>query len=122
MWTPTKNNINTYFQYLNGDITWLKGNHDKQDYISSVKLKDFIEEEYKGIKILFTHDPKTVPDKYLGWIVHGHVHNNYLRTYPFFNPNQRRINVSAEVIGYKPVPISKLLQMILTQKETQFTL
>ena len=111
-----------YFRYLNGKIIWMKGNHDEQEYISSAKLTENVEKEYNGIKILFTHDPKTAPDNYEGWVIHGHEHNNNLRMYPFFNPHQRRINVSAEVIGYRPVPLSNMLQLISNEKETQFTL
>ena len=74
------------------------------------------------MKILFTHDPKIAPDNYEGWVIHGHEHNNNLHIYPFFNPHQRRINVSVEVIGYRPVPLSNMLQLMSTEKETQLTL
>ncbi|MDH7592728.1 MAG: 2'-5' RNA ligase family protein, partial [Methanomicrobiales archaeon] len=111
-----------YFRYLNGKIIWIKGNHDEQEYISSVKLTEYIVEEYDGIKILFTHDPETAPDNDEGWVIHGHKHNNNLRMYPFFNPRQRRVNVSAEVVGYRPVLLSEILQLISTEKETRFIL
>lgn len=118
----SKINADQYFKHLNGNITWIRGNHDEQKYISSAKLVESVEKEFMGIKILFTHDPKTAPDDYDGWIVHGHEHNNNLRTYPFFNPHKRRINVSAEVVGYKPVPLPDLLQFISARKDSQFVI
>ncbi|MCX6688325.1 MAG: hypothetical protein NTZ39_01280, partial [Methanoregula sp.] len=44
--------------------------------------------------------------------IHGHHHNNDLRRYPFVNFKERQINVSAEVLGYCPVGIRELTQII----------
>lgn len=111
-----------YFRHLNGNIIWVKGNHDEQKYVSSTRLVENVKKEYNGMKFFFTHDPKSTIENFTGWVLHGHEHNNNLRSYPFFNPRQMRINVSAEVIGYKPIPLSNLLQMIPTEKEARLTL
>lgn len=115
-------NAEHYLYNLNGNIVWIKGNHDNQKYISSIRLVNSIEQNFNGTTVLFTHDPKTVPEEYDNWVIHGHVHNNHLREYPFFNPHQKRINVSAEVIGYKPVPLSTILQNISVRRNVQYLL
>ena len=47
-----------------------------------------------------------------GWVIHGHHHNNNLRWYPFINFELRRINVSAEVLGYIPVNLNHICNLI----------
>jgi hypothetical protein len=53
-----------------------------------------------------------VRESFSGWVVHGHHHNNNLADYPFINFEDRRINVSAEVIRYQPVSLSYLCDII----------
>jgi calcineurin-like phosphoesterase family protein len=93
---------------LSGRITYVRGNHDGgiRDAVDEITL------DYRGIRFLMVHDPKYVPDTYDGWVVHGHTHNNRLADYPFFDPVNRRINVSVEVIGYRPVALSWLAGLI----------
>jgi calcineurin-like phosphoesterase family protein len=72
----------------------------------------WIETEYENLKFLLIHDPADAPPAFDGWIIHGHHHNNDLLHYPFMNFIQRRINVSAEVIGYKPVSLHEIVERI----------
>ena len=93
---------------LSGRITYIRGNHDGgiRDAVDDITL------DYRGIRFLMVHDPKYAPDDFNGWVVHGHTHNNRLADYPFFDPVNRRINVSVEVIGYRPVALSYLAGLI----------
>jgi calcineurin-like phosphoesterase family protein len=90
---------------LNGEIIFIRGNHDR----IKRQTKDHIILEYNGIEFLLIHDPKDVPIDWSGWVIHGDKHNNDLRNYPFINHERRTINVSAEVIRYKPVSIDTII-------------
>ena len=88
---------------LNGEILSIKGNHDhktcetKYPYYRRLKTA---KREY-----LLVHDPYYRRD-WPGWRIHGHHHNNDLYNYPFINGDEKTINVSVEVIGYKPISIN----------------
>ncbi|KQC03200.1 MAG: hypothetical protein APR53_05965 [Methanoculleus sp. SDB] len=99
---------------LSGRVTFIRGNHDAGigDAVDSLRLT------YGGVDFLLVHDPKKAPDTFAGWTVHGHTHNNRLKTHPFFDPHTRRINVSAEVVGYRPVSLALLAEMIRRAETT----
>jgi len=97
-----------YREQLNGTITFIAGNHDVKT-LGTVPSKTL---EYGDYLFLLIHDPADVPGTFDGWVIHGHHHNNDLRHYPFVNFEKRRINVSAEVLGYIPVGIQELVQII----------
>jgi calcineurin-like phosphoesterase family protein len=92
---------------LNGKILSIKGNHDEQACVSIYRPKRIL--ETARCQYLLVHDPhhqkywKGKPWK--GWVIHGHYHNNDLYKYPFINGYNKTINVSVEVIGYKPISI-----------------
>lgn len=94
---------------LNGVKTFITGSHDP----NSVKCKDHVVLSHKGHEFLLVHDPDDLPIKWEGWIIHGHKHNNNLRKYPFINGERRTINVSAEVLNYKPICIDDILALNL---------
>jgi calcineurin-like phosphoesterase family protein len=100
-----------YRKRLRGNITFIQGNHDTE-YPGSVP--SFMV-DYHGFSFMLVHNPKDAPHHFKGWVIHGHHHNNDLRLYPFINFNQRRINVSAEVIGYVPVSLRELCSIIQTR-------
>ena len=97
-----------YRQKLKGNITFIEGNHDEPEpgAVPSSLL------DYGGFRFLLVHDPSSAPEKFEGWIIHGHHHNNDLRHYPFIDFEHRRINVSAEVIGYIPVNLKDIGELI----------
>jgi calcineurin-like phosphoesterase family protein len=97
-----------YRKKLRGDIVFIRGNHDEPEPGSFSSL----ETEYEGLKFLLIHDPADAPPLFDGWVIHGHHHNNDLRHYPYMNFADRRVNVSAEVIGYKPVSLHEIVQRI----------
>ncbi len=122
--------IGYWINRLNGKIIFIEGNHDKK----VKKKKSHQEFTFNGIIFLFMHIPNPDPDnlnelKYFrilekfkksnpnGWFIYGHKHNNNLDKYPFFDPYNRRINVSVECIDYQPVPFSYLVNLIKTENK-----
>jgi calcineurin-like phosphoesterase family protein len=103
-----------YRKRLRGDIVFIRGNHDETE---TGTVSSF-ETEYENLKFLFIHDPAGVPPLFDGWVIHGHHHNNDLRHYPFMNFIDRHVNVSAEVIGYKPVSLREIFQRIRERGES----
>lgn len=105
-----------YLDRLKGKITLIRGNHDEHvpGTITSAIL------DYGSFRFLLVHDPSDAPPDFDGWVIHGHHHNNNLAEYPFINFAQRRVNVSAEVVGYSPVSLRELAARISEglQKET----
>ncbi len=97
-----------YRKKLKGHITFIGGNHDDAELVPvpSVTL------EYGGFRFLLVHDPAGAKPEFDGWVIHGHHHNNDLRQYPFINFEHRRINVSAEVVGYIPVSLTHICAII----------
>ena len=61
--------------------------------------------ELDGYSFLLVHNPEDRKTEWHGWIIHGHVHNNEMNRYPFINGEQKTINVSAELINYRPVSL-----------------
>ncbi|MEI8330923.1 MAG: hypothetical protein WCF90_04620, partial [Methanomicrobiales archaeon] len=102
-----------YRAQLAGNITFIQGNHDENglDTVPSSTL------EYRGIRFLLVHDPADVPPGFEGWTIHGHYHNNDLHHFPFINFTERRINVSAEVIGYVPVEMDEIFNIIQSRQD-----
>jgi calcineurin-like phosphoesterase family protein len=97
-----------YRKKLHGNITFIAGNHDEEE----LGAVSFVPLEYDGRQFLLIHDPASAPASFDGWVIHGHYHNNDLRAYPFMNFKDRRINVSAEVVGYRPVRLEELSCLI----------
>jgi len=98
-----------YRNKLRGRITFIQGNHDirKPGGPPQTIL------EHSGLRFCLVHDPADAPEGFEGWVIHGHHHNNNLRWYPFINFECRRINVSAEVLGYVPVTLDHICSLIL---------
>ncbi len=97
-----------YRKRLRGDIVFICGNHDDP---ASGALP-FLEITCENLNLLLIHDPADTPPSFDGWVIHGHHHNNDLRHYPFMNFVGRRVNVSAEVIGYTPVSLHEIVLRI----------
>jgi calcineurin-like phosphoesterase family protein len=97
-----------YRDQLAGMVTFIEGNHDDHelDTVRSTVL------EYDGMRFLLIHDPDDAPPSFDGWVIHGHYHNNDLRNFPFLNMKDRRINVSAEVIGFVPIGLNEICTLI----------
>ena len=97
-------------ELLNGEIIFIKGNHDK----FGEKFKII---EYNDYKFMLIHNPdSSLTFNFDGWVIHGHHHGNYLDEYPFINPFKKRINVSVEVLDYKPVSLDLIIKLIEKEK------
>jgi len=91
---------------LKGSIVSIKGSHDKIRFERSRVLN------VSGYSFLLIHNPRDRKIEWLkwhGWIIHGHVHHKA----PFVDGEKKRINVSAEVINYRPVSLEYLLSLNL---------
>lgn len=105
-----------YLRRLNGIKVMVRGNHDRQ----LAGPVDGLHLYYGDERLFFTHYPygDAIPADFDGWIVHGHVHD----TMPFFNRKNRRINVSCEVVEYRPVSLLWLYYLIKSETETLKTI
>jgi calcineurin-like phosphoesterase family protein len=101
-----------YLEQLGGRVTFITGNHDEPmpGWERSAEIR------YGGRRFFLVHNPDDAPPGFDGWIIHGHHHNNELREYPFMDFIHRRINVSAEVIGYVPIGIREIDSRIREQE------
>ncbi len=102
-------NPSYWIRKLNGKIIYIRGNHEKTKIGRKYEVLN-----YNGYRFLLIHDPESV-DSFEGWVIHGHKHNNDLINYPFVNWEKRTINVSVEVINYKPVSLDQIFN-ICSQK------
>ena len=103
-----------YRKRLRGDIVFIRGNHDE----AGPGTLTHVEMECEGTAFCLVHDPADAPSGFDGWVVHGHHHNNDLRNFPFINVIDRRVNVSAEVVGYKPISLHEIVQRIQEREAT----
>jgi calcineurin-like phosphoesterase family protein len=93
-----------FLEKLNGNITYIIGNHDEQ-LPSSLP---FLKLTHQGLDFMLIHDPADVPKDYRGWVIHGHLHNSDYERFPFIDANRRTINVSAELVDYIPVSLDEI--------------
>ncbi len=109
---------NEILELLHGERILIIGNHDL-DRKGRVKKMDFNEQHLVYFiddpisPLIFTHYPmENVP---MPWInVHGHIHNNpYGR-----DESPQNINVSVEVIDYKPIHLDTVKRMARTRLES----
>lgn len=107
-----------YFNQLNGDITFIYGNHDKlptNEFIPEFnqQLSHTIRFTYDDFIFYYTHWPQNLPtivsDKRC-WKIHGHVHG--ADDYPFIDQENNRVNVSVEKLLYEPISIEEIVQYI----------
>lgn len=102
---------------LNGNILFIKGNHDKlftDEAGVPVVENTFI--QHDRFKFNLVHDPEEKTDSWNGWVIHGHTHNNEMTEYPFIHPQNKTVNVSVELLNYKPVRLEKIINLISTNK------
>lgn len=105
-----------YLSQLQGKKIFINGNQDKGINFGTSTFSYI----FSGIDLFFTHDPTDtheIPEGFSGWIVHGHVHNNDLDNFPFFDPENKRINVSAETVHYQPVSLLEICRLIKTRNQ-----
>jgi calcineurin-like phosphoesterase family protein len=119
---PPSRDLKNYYEQLgywakqlNGGKVSILGNHDRNGGCLEFEKARIL--EVGQLSFLLIHNPsdkkiRTIRTRH-DWIIHGHVHNNEMDRYPFINGEQKTINVSAELINYKPVSLSYLLSLNL---------
>lgn len=45
-------------------------------------------------------------------MIHGHHHDNHSEQFPFIDPGDQPINVSAELLGYTPLNVDLLVNYL----------
>jgi len=105
-----------WIRRLTGRLVLIQGSHDRAERGHHIKYERTVVLQVGGRSFLLVHDPQDPKSEWIkwqGWIIHGHVHNNQLDRYPFIDGQQKTINVSAEVVKYRPVSLSFLLSLDL---------
>jgi calcineurin-like phosphoesterase family protein len=100
---------------LNGSIRFVLGNHDTTIVpgLDGISVCEHYQFTFRDVPFLCVHDPADAPSNWDGWVLHGHHHNNWPDEYPFVDHEERRVNVSVELIEYTPIRMSDLLECIL---------
>ena len=98
-----------YLNELAGQIVVVSGNHDAFSENPVVPVVDSLTLRHGRYQFLCSHRPQ--PD-FSGWQIHGHIHNNDIGQYPFIHPNRQTVNVSVELIGYKPLQLDELVRLL----------
>ncbi|HJX05272.1 MAG TPA: hypothetical protein VJ461_01020 [Candidatus Nanoarchaeia archaeon] len=101
-----------WLEQLKGQVIFFKGSHDqsKKVHYNHSMILDIMNQEF-----LFLHDPKYAPTGWNKWVVHGHLHNNWPTRYALVNGEQKTINVSVELINYKPVLLEEIINKSLAR-------
>jgi calcineurin-like phosphoesterase family protein/2'-5' RNA ligase len=96
---------------LNGKIHFIRGNHE----FDVKNSQEYAILNHRGHDFLLVHnpDPRQLPIKWDGWVIHGHTHDNDVKNYPFINGEKQTINVSAELTNYRPVSLDYILSLDL---------
>lgn len=105
--------IDYWLDKLNGQIFFVRGNHDIDSITRATVIHNGYGIEYKNYKFLLRHDPYR-PLGYEGWIIHGDKHNNHLEKYPLINQKNKTVNVSSELVHYAPLSLEKIISLIET--------
>ena len=102
-----------YFQRLGGDLL-LCGNHDTGLSAPNAPFPVLrsCTIEHDGREFYCTHRPEDVPDEWDGWVIHGHEHNNRPDEFPFVAYDARRINVSCELLNYRPISLDTVSEIL----------
>ena len=98
-------NTEYWIPKLNGDIIFIKGNHDWFDYMpyyNNLVIKH--DENY----FYLVHDSQNIPQNWRGWSICGHNHNER----PFFDKTTKRFNISTDVTNFKPVNMNYISYLI----------
>lgn len=100
---------NYWLERLKGKIHFIRGAHDTD--VGGSKEYEVL--KYGRYKFLLLHDPDSLPNRWNHWVIHGHKHNNDVKNYPFINGDRKTINVSPELVNYRPVSLDFITSLKL---------
>lgn len=91
---------------LKGHIVFIQGSHDRS---LTIKFYDKLILKCGTRRFLLVHNPANTPKSWKDWVVHGHMHNK--PDYPLVNRKKKTVNVSVELLDYKPLSLDALLAL-----------
>lgn len=92
-----------WLKRLAGRITFIRGSHDYGMPTRLTSHSAMLSVEDVPFYFYLVHKLSDAPPGWHGCVIHGHDHNNQ----PFVDG--KRVNVSVEVIDYKPVSLAKII-------------
>jgi len=98
-----------WLQRLKGEVCFVRGNHE--GWVEGSEEYRIV--RYGGYEFLLVHDPDHLPFSWNQWVIHGHKHNNDIKDYPFINGDKKTINVSTELVNYRPISLDFLVSLKL---------
>lgn len=105
--------IRRWLEELHGRVVFIEGNHDNPDrYVDGVHTHQYYILSRGDRQFCCTHRPENAPEFWDGWIIHGHHHNNWPEEFPFVNHDERQVNVSVELLGYRPLSTDRLVDYL----------
>ncbi|MFP9191203.1 hypothetical protein ACLI4Q_06005 [Natrialbaceae archaeon A-CW1-1] len=108
-----EDDLRRWLDRLNGRIVFIEGNHDSPSrYVDGVHTHQYYILSQGEWELCCTHRPENTPRFWDGWIIHGHHHNTHPEDYPLLNPDTYCVNVSVELIDYKPVLVDTIVDCI----------
>ena len=104
-----------YLQRLNGNITFVKGNHDHSKALNP-KIRSLVI-EIGGKKIFCTHNPTDINVLY-GINLVGHIHDLWKTKKVVRDGHTTNlVNVGVDVNGFRPISINEIMKTIETNKK-----
>lgn len=111
---PDPHDESYWFEQLNGNILLVKGNHDTPGQNCPVHTVNSATISHGRYQFYLEHQSVG----FSGWQIHGHAHNNDTVNYPLLRPATQSINVSVELINYKPIALDTIVRLI--EKDKRF--
>lgn len=104
-----------WVERLNGNIIFVKGNHDPNT-VSNVQSLVI---RFRGEELLLIHNPTDSAGYPQRTVIHGHIHEGGFRTF-VKKPKKTYFNVNLEFHNYKPIKLSEVVGLIKSGKEREY--
>ena len=101
---------------LNGNIIYIKGNHDSRNSARIHRMVLFL----KSLEVELVHNPLDRSGEF-DYVIHGHIHNSgdshADAVSSIENTKTQFFNANVEFNDYKPVELQNIIQRFLTKKK-----